>query len=53
MSKVSQLSGEQAQTTQKWETANKTCHHKPMEMGSILCGPHMTIHPQGQRQDTN
>ena len=49
--KVSQLPGEQMQTTQIWQTANKTCYHHPL--GGIMCGPHRTIDPQGQGQDTN
>eukprot|EP00804_Cyclotella_cryptica_P009939 CCRYP_017364-RA/>CCRYP_017364-RA protein AED:0.48 eAED:0.43 QI:0/0/0/1/0/0/2/0/170 len=48
---VSQLPCEQALTIKIRETANKTCNHQPM--GGILCGPHRTIHPQGQGQDTN
>ena len=39
------------QPTQIWHTANKTCNHQPL--GGIMCGPHRTIHPQGQGQDTN
>ncbi len=49
--KVPQLSGEQAQTTQIQETAKKACNQQPM--GGIMCEPHMTVHPQGQGQDTN
>ena len=47
---VSQLPGEQMQTTQIWQTANKTCNHQ--SLGGIMCGSHRTIHPQGQGQDT-
>ncbi len=49
--KVSQLPGEQAQAAKIQETATKTCSHQPL--GGIMCGPHRTVHPQGQGQDTN
>eukprot|EP00804_Cyclotella_cryptica_P018332 CCRYP_017979-RA/>CCRYP_017979-RA protein AED:0.46 eAED:0.86 QI:0/0/0/1/0/0/2/0/146 len=49
--KVSQLPGEQAQAIKIQETAYKTCNHQPM--GGIMCGPHRTVHPQGQGQDTD
>ena len=48
--KVSQLPGEQMQTTQIWQAANKTFNHQPL--GGIMCGSHRTIYPQGQGQDT-
>ncbi len=49
--KVSQLPGEQTQTTQIWQAANKTWNHQPL--GGIMCRSHRTIHPQGQGQDRN
>eukprot|EP00804_Cyclotella_cryptica_P002643 CCRYP_010437-RA/>CCRYP_010437-RA protein AED:0.27 eAED:0.28 QI:0/0/0/1/0/0/2/0/223 len=49
--KVSQLPGEQAQNIKIRETAYKTCNHQPMQ--GIMSGPHRTVHPQGQGQDTN
>ncbi len=49
--KVSQLPGEQAQAIEIWQTANKSCDHHPL--GGIMCGPHRTVHSQGQGQDTN
>ena len=49
--KVSQLPGEQAQAIEIWQTATQTCYHHPL--GGIMCGPHRTVHPQGQGQDTN
>ena len=49
--KKCQLSGEQMLKSQIWKAAGKTCHHHPL--GSVMCGPHRTIHPQRQRQDSN
>ena len=49
--KVSQLPGEQTQAIKIWQIANKSCNHHPL--GGIMCGPHRTVHPQGQGQNTN